>query len=418
MTAMGSAVTHAEGEQRDVNADPFEKPILLLEMWTKDRVGAIICYEGQRLCIRNEAHEFNRIPHVTANWWNISNNGYGMGVGWLTSPDQRINQGVTNEALKMIAFPMNAPILIPRGSNTPTQNIITGFGRFWQVDPPQSGKLQDGATFMQMPPVPADAWRFIMESEQSAEGLSGANSTFAQGNLGAPKSSAARTATGAGRISDMSDANLLDPVDAVTEGVIIPFIYFLMEMVKERMPIEEIRSILSEKLAKAIVDEIDFEQFLNVEYEVDVLAGQKLALRAALVQVIPFFEQIVQQPQILEYLHQRGETIDFNAILDVYLQMSALNMQPDVFRPMTSQEMQTAQAMNPAAAKIQAATAVEKQRGQNKIAEVQAKGQTDLATKAAEVAMEHYAGGAALERAEGLELRKNDEANLETGVSA
>ena len=416
MMATGSAVTHAEGEHRNLDADPFEQPILMLEQWTESRVTAILCYEGQKLTIRNEEHEFGRVPHVTANWWNLPNSGYGIGVGWLTSPDQRINQGVTNEALKMIGFPMNAPIMIRRGENTPTQNIITGFGRFWQVDTPPDGDVRKVASYLQTPPVPPDAWRFIMESAQSAEDLSGANSTFAQGNLGGPRSSAARTATGAGRIAEMSDANLSDPVDAFAEGVIVPFILFLMEMVKDRMPLDEIRQILREKLAKAIIEEIDFEQFLNVEYEVDVLAGQKLALRAALTQVIPFFEQIVQQPQILEYLHQRGETIDFREILSVYLQMSALNMQPDVFRKLSPQEMQTVQQMNPNTAKLSAQIAVEKQRGQNKLQEVAAKGQTDLATKAAEVAMEHYSGGAALERAEGMSERKTDEQEFEGGI--
>ena len=415
-TAQGSAVTHAEGEYRDMSADPFEKPILLLEKWAPDRVSAILCYEGQKLTIRNEEHEFGRTPHGSANWWNIPNSGYGIGVGWLTSPDQRINQGVTNEALKMIGFPMNAPVLIRRGENTPTQNIVTSFGRFWQVDTGPDGDVRKAASFLQVPPVPADAWKFIMDSVQNAEDVSGANSSFAQGNLTGPRSSAARTATGAGRIAEMSDANLSDPVDAYAEGVIVPFIEFLMEMVKERMPLAEIRQILKEKLAKDIIAEIDFEQFLNVEFEVDVLAGQKLALRAALAQVIPFFEQIVQQPQILEYLHQRGETIDFKAMLQVYLQMSALNMQPDVFRPLTPQEQQTVQQMNPNAAKAQQAIAVEKLRGQNKIQEVQAKGQMDLATKAAETAMEHYSGGAALERAEGMSMRKHDQDILENGL--
>lgn len=415
-TAQGSAVTHAEGEFRDLDANPFEKPILLLEMWTAERVSAVLCYEGQKLTIRNEEHGFGRIPHGSANWWNIPNSGYGIGVGWLTSPDQRINQGVTNEALKMIGFPMNAPVLIRRGENTPTQSIVTSFGRFLQVDTGPDGDVRKAASFLQVPPVPADAWKFIMDSEQSAQDVSGANAPFAQGNLTGPRSSAARTATGAGRMAEMSDANLIDPVDAFAEGIIVPFIMFLMEMVKERMPLDEIRAILKTKLAKAIVDEIDFEQFLNVEYEVDVLAGNKLALRAALAQVIPFFEQIVQQPQILEYLHQRGETIDFKAMLQVYLTMSALNMQPDVFRPLTQQEMQTVQQMNPNAAKVAQALAVEKQKGQNKLQEVQAKGQMDLATKAAETAMEHYAGGAALERAEGMSMRKHDQEILENGL--
>lgn len=416
-TSQGSTASHAEGMNRDMNFDPLDRPVMLIEMTTEDSIGAIIEYDGQWLTIRNEKRKTSRgIKHMAANWSNVPNAGYGIGIGRVNTPDQRINGGMVTEALKMVAYPMSAPIMIRRGENGPTQNVITNFGRFWPVDTGPDGDVRKSAMYMPVPEVPADAWKFIAYSQQDSQDLSGANSTFAQGNLGGPGSSAARTATGASRIASMSDANLSDPVDAVAEGVIVPWITYLMEMVKLEMPLEEIQEILSDDFDDEIIKAIDYEQFLDSEFDVEVLAGQKLAAKQGILQMIPFFLQIVQQPQLLEYLHQRGETIEFKAIMDVFLQLSELVGQPDFFRPLTPQEMTTIQSMNPGAQRVQAATAVEEQRGKNKLQEIGAQTQANVTEKAAEVALEHASGSVALERAAGLEERKTDEQALEGGV--
>jgi hypothetical protein len=44
------------------------------------------------------------------------------------------------------------------------------------------------------------------------------------------------------------------------------------------------------------------------------LAGQKLAAKAAISQLIPSLLQLLQQPQQMEYMHQKGWTINFLAI--------------------------------------------------------------------------------------------------------
>lgn len=416
-SAQGSTATHAEGMHRQMSINPLDRPLMILEMTTEERVGTIVGYDNRWLTIRNEKHKTScGLPHLAANWSNIESSGYGIGIGRVDTPDQRINGGVISEALKMLAYPMNAPVLIRRGDNAPTQNVLTSFGRFWQVDTPPDGDIRKAAMFLQVPQIPADAWKFVQYTAQNSEGLSGADSTFAQGNLGGPGSSAARTATGASRIAAMSDANITDPVDAVAEGVIIPWIKYLMEQVKTKMPLQEIRDILSDQFDDAVIDEIDFEQFLDVDFEVDVLAGQKLQAKQGIMQMIPFFLQIVQQPQLLEYLHQRGETVEFKAIIDLLLQLSELTGQPDFFRPLTPAEKQNIQTMNPGAQRVQATMAAEQAKGKNKLDQIGAQGQVDLTNKTAEIALEHAAGSVPLERAEGLLERKNDEGYLQNGV--
>jgi hypothetical protein len=313
----------------------------------------------------------------------------------------------------MIAYPFNAPIVYARGSeNSPTQNVIQRMGGFWGLDVPPGTDIRKVVAFMEMPSIPADAWKMLDVSQRGGEELSGANSPFQQGNLPGPGSSAARTATGATRIASQSDQSVADPVDSFDDGVIVPVVEFLVDMVKQKMPLKEIRDILSAQYSDVIEQAIDEEAFLDAAFEVDVLAGQKLAARAGIQQLIPFFLQLAQQPQLLEYLHQRGETIDFGVMEDLLMQVSELTQQPDIFRPLTPEELKFIQAMNPGAQKVQ----MEAIKGAQKEKQIQVKGEVDRANKAAEIVMEHAASGIPLTRAAGLVQRAEDEQILKNGL--
>jgi len=414
-TAQGSPVTHAEAQGAQTSEDPLLKPMMIVERWDDRTVKTILYYDGKKLTIRNEEHDDTCI-HVTANWWNIDNCLYGMGTGRISGPDQRINQGVLNECLKMIAYPMNAPLLLASGLNAPTQNVIQKLGGFWQVEGLPAGMdLNKAVTFLQTPQVPADAWHMLELSQQSGEDVTGANAPMMQGQLSSTQG-AARTATGAQRVASKADENISDPVDAVADGVITRIVYWLMEMVKEYMPLWEIREILSERYAQVIEDEAFMGKFMGAKMEVDVLAGQKLQTRAGIQQILPFFLQVVQQPQLLDFLHQRGDTIDFAVIVDLFMQVADLQQQPDIIRPLSAQEKQHLAAMSPQVQKNANAMQVEQLRGQNKIAQIHEKAQDDLATTLTEKAMERTQEGIPLNRAMAMTQRGQDEKILQGGL--
>src|SRR5690242_4478886 len=164
-SSQGSPVTHAEGRNQQTDENPLKKPLLFLEMSTDRQVMAIVEYEGRKLTIRNEAHGMPRMPHGSANWWNVEACGFGIGVGRLSGPDQRVNQGVLNEALRMIAYPMNAPLIYARGENAPTQNVIQRLGGFFPVDLPAGmNDVARAISFLDMPQVPTDAWKMLQYS--------------------------------------------------------------------------------------------------------------------------------------------------------------------------------------------------------------------------------------------------------------
>ena len=416
MTAQGSMVTHAEGRNKQTNSSPLEQPLLLLEQWDCRTVKTILCYDGRKLTIRNEEHKQGSMSHTAATWWPIDNSGYGMGIGKLVGPDQRVNQGVLNELLKMIAYPMNAPILYARGSeNAPTQNTINRHGGYQAVDPGPSGDVSKAMSFMKMAEIPSDAWKLMEFTMSGAEELSGADAQMQQG-LPSRTQGATRSAAGANRLAAMSDQNIADPIDSFANGVIVPVVEFLIRMVKTRMPLQEIRKLLSAKHAAVIEQAIAMEQFLDADMEVTVLAGQKLAAKQGIQQLIPLFLQLVQQPQLLEFLHQRGDTVDFGVIMDLMLQVSELQQQPDIFRPLTDDEKKMVQQSSPGVQKVQGAAAIEQLKGKNKQAEIHTKGEVDLANKAAELAMMKTSEGIPLDQAVERLDRTQDISQLQNGL--
>jgi hypothetical protein len=426
LSSSGSPALHAESETKTTSVNPLETPVKMITRWSKQHVISVVQINGRDYTIRNEDNELCRIPHFSANWRSIQNSGYGIGLGRLTGCEQRVKQGVINHALRSLAYRFNAPLITAQGTNAPTQNVLARLGGFFPVQP-IGNNVKNSIAFLDLPPVPPEAWQMLQWANQSEQDTSGADQAFAQGNISKAGSSAARTATGASRIAQKSDQRASGPIDNVAEGIVIPYIEMLIDMIKmQKMPATEIREILSEKFSAQIMKEFDLQKFYDARLEIRVLAGQKLAAKAAIGQVLPFLMQITQQPQLIEQLHAEGKTVDMGVMFDLILQFSELQGQYDLFRPMTEKEQQqVAQAAaNPVAAATQGKLAVEQQRGQNEIEKTKQKGVGDAQNIVLKAAVEHATGGgqsegkqeSPLNRAEGYNTRADDEALLRGGI--
>lgn len=416
LSNQSTTVLHAAGEHVNYSDDPSLKPLMKISRWTRDRVCEVLCYESRRKVIRNGRHGIgDHGMGYSATWWNIPRSGYGMGQGKLNAGDQRIEQGMLNAGLKMIGFPTNAPVLYDRSSgNAPTQNAIAGLGLWLGVDTGRSGDVNKAIGFMKMPEIPPEVWKFMDLAHRGGENLVGADSIAMQGNVNTPGSSAMRTATGVQRAGGKADETVSDPI-AHLEGVVKRWLMFLRDRVLEDLPIAELRDMLSDKFGAAILDEIDTEEFLDAEFEIEILAGQKMAARANILQLIPFMLQIVQQPQLMQFQHEIGKTVNFASIEAIFQRLSELSEWQDIFVDMTPEQKQFFEQMNAGAQKSQAVLQQEQLRGKNKIAEVQAKGQTDLQNTLVEKALDKI-GPEELADAEGRLERNTDIGELAGGI--
>lgn len=411
------SVVHAEGEHRQASANAFAKPLLKLAYWTEQRVVELLIYSGRRLTIRNGEHGLaEHAAGYSATWFNIDNSGYGFGTGRVNVGDQRMTAGVLNEVLRMIAFPMNAPLLYDRGSgNAPTQNLIAGLGTMLGIDTGKSGDVRKAVGFMEMPEIPAEAWKVYELAVQGGEQAVGADKAMMQGQLPGAGSSIGRTATGASRLAEKADDAIADPVQMI-EWVLEKFLAFLLKGVREVMPIKEIRDLLSAKYGEKILETLDAKRFMHAEFDIKVLCGKKLAAKAAIAQLIPFLLQVLAQPNIEQYLQQIGWRTNYAAIANLFLRMSELATREDIFVPMTPEQRQTAQQMNPQFAKMQADLAKEKQKGEDRLKDTKLKGDQDLTKTVTEKALDHVEGAVPLELAEARLERNTDMGELQNGI--
>jgi hypothetical protein len=420
LNANTSSVLHAEGEQRNMSQDPALKPLMLIHRWSETWVYAVLVYPGGRKVIRKEKHGIGDFAlGFSATWQNIDNSGYGIGIGRQNAGDQRMEQGMLNEVLKMIAFWTNAPLVYNTADgNAPTQNIVTGLGTLWGLNGNPNQDVRKIMGYLDKPTIPAESWKVMDRALYGGQNAVGANSSTMQGAPG-EGATALRTAAGVDRIGGKADEQMATPIQHL-EYVLERWYKFLWMMVQEVMPVTEIRRILSARYADAIVKMIDSKILLNATFNVKILAGQKLAARQAIAQLIPFLLQLIQQPQLLQYMHEKGWTINFLSIEKIFLRMSELQGADDIIVPLSPEEKQAVQQMNPNAMKAQLTQLVEKLRGANKIAAIQAQGAQDvqktLVEKTADVAAQKLAGSTQLDLAEARLERNTDMGELQNGV--
>jgi hypothetical protein len=351
-----TSVHHAARPDTDWSEDPLQKPMQVLEWWDKTQCRVVL---QQKCVIRNNKHKLPEKPFLSANYWDIENSGYGMGVGRISGADQRVEQGMMNAILDILAFAVQPEYAIARGANVPTQDQRRRLGGIRMVDGADATK---SIALVPQPQPPPDAWRAIQAAIGSSEGATGADQATVQGVLPGRGSSVGHSGTGAGMLQAASSGRLQSPVERFVDGVFLPFLNFLWQMVRERMPIREIRDILGERTNDLIVD---FGDFMGTNVKFETLAGTKLAARNRMAQALPFLLEVFGNQALVQQMSQVGYKVNVMELVKMVLDMSEWKNRADLIVPMTDQEKQMMMQQNPAAIKAQSAAAELQQKHQN-----------------------------------------------------
>jgi hypothetical protein len=345
---VNTSVHHAAQQDTDWTEDPLLKPMQVLEWFDKTQVRVVL---QQKCVIRNGKHKMPDKPFLSSNYWDIENSGYGMGVGRISGADQRVEQGMINAILDILAFAVQPEYAIARGANVPTQDQRRRLGGIRMVDGPDATKA---IALVPQPVVPPDGWRAIQAVVTSSEGATGADQATVQGSLPGRGSSVGHSGTGAGMLQAASSGRLQSPVERFIDGVFLPFLNFLFQMVKERMPIQEIRDRIGERSQDLVVD---FGDFMATNVKFETLAGTKLAARNRMAQALPFLLEVFGNQALIQQLSQVGYKVNVMELVKMVLDMSEWKNRADLVVQMSPQEMQTMAAQNPAAIKAQADSA-------------------------------------------------------------
>jgi hypothetical protein len=397
-----TSVHHAEREDFIWSEDPLKKNMQILEWWDKGQVRVVL---QKKVVIRNGPHKLGEKPFWSANYWDIDNAGYGMGVGRIAGSDQRVEQGLLNALLDILAFACQPEYAIARGANVPTQDQRRRLGGIRMVD----GDASKAISLVQQPIVPPDTWRAIQSVVGSSESATGADQASVQGSIPGRGSSIVRSGTGAGIVGNASSNRLQMPVERVIDGVFLPFLNFVYRMTKERMPMSEIRDVLAERTADLVVD---FQNFMSAKVKFDTLAGTRLAAKNKMAQALPFLLEVFGNQALIQQLSQTGWKVNAMELVNMVLEMSEWKNKRDLVVMMTPQEQQAMQQQNPAAAKAQSDSALlhQKQQGDIQLEDKKIAGRIAAQT----IKQTHQATiESPLERASSFAERTADERNMQ-----
>ena len=358
----GNAMPQMQQAQRpDVadTADPLANALQVLER--VDQEGRIITVLNRKLVIRNGQNDLGCINYLSSNWWDVPNSFWGMGIGRIIGQDQRVDTGVTNAALDVLASKVNWTALRQRGSNAPSQPIRQRMGGIYDVD----GDPSKAFHILETPNVPPEVWMALQNSRAEAESASGANEQLVMGQLPAqPRTSMGRTATGAGAMAAASASRLQGPMDMFVDQIYKPFLYACVEMVKERMPLQEIKDILGDQFDEDFVKGLDLDEFYNAKLDFEILASGRMQAKRAMAQSLPLMFSLFSQPSVTEDLALKDQTVDWTALVKRMEEVSDWRYSESIIRPLTDQEKQARAQNNAAAQQMQGKATLQDQKFQ------------------------------------------------------
>ena len=346
---------HALPRSYKTSSDPNTAPMEILERWDNEKVIVVLSFNGHNILIRNEANPYGKIPFYSFNWRNIPDNFYGQGLGLLIGSEQIVEQGVTNLALDLLAYGLQPTAVRKKGFNTPTQNIRWRQGGIIDVEE----DVDKAFKFLQMPPVPGEAWQFIAQAQSAGASTSGANEQVIQGaGAAGVKTTGMRSGTGAAAVIQANASRLDGPAGRFVRQVFEPWLYQMDELNNDLLPTAVIRDILGDELGQPyLVDHIDFR---SARLVFDVLAGSKLGAKKEMVQFLPVILQMTNNPTFSQNVMDAGYMWDGPAIFNEFARGAGWKFAQPFLRKMTPQEKQKHDANSPAA--LQAAQAQAAQR--------------------------------------------------------
>jgi hypothetical protein len=335
---------HALPRSYKTSADPNKAPMEVLERWDDEKVIVVLSFNGHNVLIRNEANPYGKIPFYSFNWRNIPDNFYGQGLGLLIGSEQIVEQGVTNLALDLLAYGLQPTAVRKKGFNPLTQNVRWRQGGIIDVEE----DVDKAFKFLQMPPVPGEAWQFIAQAQSAGAATSGANEQVVQGaGAAGVKTTGMRSGTGAAAVVEANASRLDGPTGRFVRQVFEPWIYQMDELNNDLLPTSVIKDMLDEELGDGYM--VDHIQFREAKIEYEILAGSKLGAKKEMTQAFPIMIQLLNNPTFVANANDAGYQFDAVEIFKGFAGGAGWKFSQSFLRKMTDEEKQRHQANSPAA---------------------------------------------------------------------
>ena len=332
----------AEPRWEETTADPFQKPLEVLERWDNNTYIVVL---QKKLVIFNGKNEYGKIPFLSTHWVRIPGAFWGLGLGRMIGSEQRLQMGVTHLLLDNASLNLQTPLVRVRGKSVPTQSIRIGPGKIIEVD------AQGDITPLQRPaPVP-EAGELLAMSQNRVDTVSSANPISSLGQAGSSgHSNLARSSAGAQGLMQGASSHISEFIDRLARQVLIPLLYEFQEMDRAMLPESQLEFIMSDELKHVYLDEEgkpgDLIDILNARVKFDILAGSKMSTRRNMAQVLPMLSQFLANPAIIEQLALEGKKVAVDELIRVWFETAEMKDIGDMIVQMTPQDLQRQQQMS------------------------------------------------------------------------
>ena len=173
--------------------------------------------------------------------------------------------------------------------------------------------------------------------------------------------------------------------------VFIPWLYIMDGMNSKRLPARTLREILEGDMEHDY-SKFDHIAWRNAQVNYQVLAGSHLGPRKQMAEFMPFIQQTVNTPPIMQAASEQGKTFDFEVYFKTWAQLAGFKYSQSFFRDMTEEEKKNRDANSQAALeakKANSASALQAQKDQGKERQISAEGMARAAEKVMQRLAEH-----------------------------
>jgi hypothetical protein len=358
--------------------DPFAQPLELLERWDKDHYVLVL---QRKLVIASTPNPYGVIPFFSVGWWDVPNAFWSMGLAKVIGPEQRLQVGVLNTWLDMLSLMLNGVYTRVKGQSVPTQNLRLSPGRIIEID--KENALQPLTRHQPIPEV----MEVMQLSSSTVEQASGASETGMQGVAGASgHSNAARTAAGINWMMGGSGSRAEDFVEKLCNQVYVPLLYAISDLNRRLLPLSTMKYILSDELDDEYLKDKknDIIDLYNARMKFSISAGAKMMARRNMAQALPIMLQFLSASPIVQSLAIEKHKVNAQELVRMMFEVSDWKNYKDVIVPMTPEDEQRWQQMQPGAVKqaeFQGKAALQQQ-------QAEAQGERDNANNIARAARE------------------------------
>lgn len=389
---MRAWLAHAQGREVNDSADPFARKIRLIERWDKNRVSVALSNSHGYLLIRNETHDFGAVPYLSSTWRPVPACGYGQGLGQLIGPDQQIEKGVLCAYLDILSFIARPSYVRQKPINAVSQDIKIDLGSIISVE----GPVNEAFKLIEQPKIDQSLVYAIEAAKNSAASTSGANELIGQGNtVGGGRATGMRSGSGAQLVGQAQAGRLDGPLERFIRQVFVPWLYIMDEMNAKRLPTRTLRDILDDD-AEHDYTKFDHITWRNACVEYQVLAGSHMGPRKQMAEFMPFVQQLVNTPPMMQAMSEAGEVFDAPVFIKTWAQLAGFPYVNPFFRKMTPEEKQRRDANSQAALQAQkenSAAGLQELKGNQKQQEIASEALGRAAEKTTQLLLQHTMQG-------------------------